>query len=356
MTALTVLIVIALFQAAFLVLLAVFVFVRRQVSRARKEAFEAKRRGVAEPLRSWLTSGGSVETFIAALRALPGTSALGLTGSLARTTIPATERAALAVALRAEPWVGDCIAGARSRQWSRRLDAARCLALVGAPADAPQLEALLNDSRPAVAIAAVNALPLVADEGLLGLVLDRFVLLPGVVRYYLHGALRGMRTPVEPPLVARLASDASPRALARWADLAGALELQRALDQVAALAEHPDPIVRTAVAHALRRAPNRRSADALHRLLTDPDAGVRSVAAHALGELGSGTAIPALLTAAHDSSWTTRYRAALALSQLGEPGRAALRSLRGDADRYVADMATLIAGLSDGALLDMVEA
>jgi HEAT repeat protein len=95
---------------------------------------------------------------------------------------------------------------------------------------------------------------------------------------------------------------------------------------------------------------------ALAHALKDADPAVRSSAAHSLGELGSALAIPALLVAARDDVWAVRVRATLALSQLGEQGRAAVRSLRDDPDRYVADIAMLISGLGDGALLDMVEA
>jgi hypothetical protein len=63
-----------------------------------------------------------------------------------------------------------------------------------------------------------------------------------------------------------------------------------------------------------------------------------------------------VLAAVHDSDWNVRYHASLALTQLGEPGRTALRALRADSDRYVADVATLITGLSDGALREAVDA
>ena len=349
------LVVIALFQGAFLVLLVIFLGMRRQVDRERKSAFIAKREGVSGPLSAWLSGSGAIEPFVAALRSLPGTTALAYTGNLAQTTIPLADRAALAIALRDEPWVRRALAGASSSRWGRRLEAARCLALVGTPADGAVLESLLNDERPVVAIAAINALPRVADAPLVSRVLDRLVSLPSAVRRYLHGTLREMRVLVEPALAERLSRDASPPALARWTDLAGAMELPAPLDRVALLADHPNAKVREAVARALRRAPKQRSVDVLQRLLRDPDAGVRALAAHALGELASTSAIPALLAAAHDASWSVRYRATLALSQLGEPGRTAMRSLRSDRDRYAADMATLISGLGDGALLAMVE-
>lgn len=355
MTALAVLAVIGLVQGAFLVLLMIFLGVRQQVHRIHAISVNATLSGLYEPLGKWLAGAGTVHEFVAALRYLPGHSALGVAGNLARTAIPDGYRTELALALREEPWVRRAIGHAASKQWGQRLEAARCLALAGLPADAAVLEALLNDARPAVAIAAINALPRVADEALVARVLDRLATLPSTVVRYLHGSLREMRSLVEPALVIRLVSGAPPHALARWAELAGVLELPLALERVATLAEHPEPYVREAVAQAIRRVPRKRSADILLEMLHDTDAEVRAAAAHGLGELASGSAIPALMQVVHDESWAVRFRATLALTQLGEPGRTAVRALRSDVDPYVADMATLIAGLGDGALLDMVE-
>ncbi len=348
-------IVVVVFQGVFLVLLAIFVGVRRQVDRASEASFLALRHQLSAPLSAWLTGRGSVDDLVASLRLLPGTSALGIASNLARTSMPPAHRAELAAALRNEPWARRARAGALSSRWDRRLQAARCIALTGAPEDAAVLEALLDDERPAVALAALSALPRVAGAELIERVLDRFVALPAVVRTYLQDALREIRPLVEPALANRLAFDAPARSLATWTQLAGALELPLALERVPQLAEHAEPRVRIAVAHALRRVPTRRSTDVLQRLLTDPDVDVRGAAAHSLGELGSATAIPALLAAARDSTWSVRYRATLALTQLGEQGRAAVRALRTDNDRYVADMAMLVSGLGDGALLDMIE-
>ena len=355
MTGIAVLAVIALFQLAFLVLLIVFVGVRRQVDRKAEAEFLVLRQGVSGPLGAWLTGTGPVEEVVATLRILPGTSALGIAGNLARTSMPPAQRSVLAAALRDEHWARSARDGASSRQWGKRLQAARCFALTGALEDAPQLERLLNDPRPAVAVAAVSALPRVANAALVERVLDRLVMLPVVVRVYLQDALRELRPMVEPVLVKRLTIDAPPRALAIWIDLSGALELASALERVPTLAAHDTARVRVAVARALRRVPTRATTEVLYRLLADTDDQVRAAAAHSLGELGSALAIPALLGAARDPSWFVRFRAALALSQLGEQGRAAVRTLRIDDDRYVADIASLISGLGDGALLDMVE-
>ncbi|MEO8335986.1 MAG: HEAT repeat domain-containing protein [bacterium] len=357
MGALAVLLVIGIMQGVFLLLLVLFLGVRHQVDRHRDRTFIATSEHVAERMNAWLAGSGRAEEFVASLRALRGATAVGVAGNLLQTSIPGAERVALANALRDEPWVRRALAGGSSRRWGRRLECARCLALVGTPADGVLLESLLTDERPSIGIAAVSALPLVADARLVGVVLDRIVTMPVVVRHYLHATLRELRTLVEPALTERLARrDASIIELSGWTELAGALQLPSSIDQAALLESHSNADVRKGVARALRRVPRQRSVDALQRLLCDPDDSVRAVAAHGLGELASASAIPALLVAARDPVWNVRYRATLALSQLGEPGRAAVRVLRNDGDHYVSDIATLVTGLSDGALLDLVEA
>jgi hypothetical protein len=51
-----------------------------------------------------------------------------------------------------------------------------------------------------------------------------------------------------------------------------------------------------------------------------------------------------------------RFRCALSLALLGEAGRRALRAARERSDRYAADMAKLVSGLSDGAVIELAEA
>ena len=356
MTALLVLIVIAIFQGSFLLMLVVFIAVRRQVERQRRQSFLSARQAISEPLSAWLSGSGDVESVVAALRALPAAAVVGFALHLARTTLPQDARDALAVALRSEPWVRRTISRASSRFWTRRLDAARCLALAGTRDDSALLETLLNDPVPGVTVAAAGALPRVADARLVAVVLDRMVTLPTVMRLYLQGTLRELRMIVEPLILARLSTHAAPSALAHWVELAGALDLPAVFDVIAQLAVHESVHVRVAVARALRRSPRQRSVDVLQMMLHDADPTVRAATAHALGELASPTVLADLLGAARDTDWRVRYRATLALSQLGEAGRTALRTLRTDSDRYVADMAMLISGLSEGALLEMVEA
>jgi HEAT repeat protein len=89
--------------------------------------------------------------------------------------------------------------------------------------------------------------------------------------------------------------------------------------------------------------------------LCDDSAVVRERAAASLGFLASPRALPMLQASMRDASWLVRRRSALALAQLGESGRLAVRALTYDPDPYVANMATVVSGLSGGALLELTE-
>ena len=95
---------------------------------------------------------------------------------------------------------------------------------------------------------------------------------------------------------------------------------------------------------------------ALRAMLKDDDWRVRAQAARGLGALGATAAIPELSGALVDRSWWVRFRSALSLAQLGETGRRALRTARERSDRYAADMAKMVSGLSDGAVVELAEA
>jgi HEAT repeat protein len=98
------------------------------------------------------------------------------------------------------------------------------------------------------------------------------------------------------------------------------------------------------------------SESVLRHMLKDDDWRVRAQAARGLGALGAAAAIPELSEALLDRAWWVRFRAALALAQLGEAGRRALRAARERVDRYAAEMASMVSGLSDGAVVELAEA
>ncbi|MBM4194192.1 MAG: hypothetical protein FJ202_07435 [Gemmatimonadetes bacterium] len=201
---------------------------------------------------------------------------------------------------------------------------------------------------------AVGALPRVADAALIGGVLDRFPHLPPVVRRFTQDALQQTRALAEPALISRLTEPAHSRALAHWVALAATLRLPGALAHVDALMAHDDARVRRAVARALAERPAARTVASLRVLLADSDPDVRAAAARSLGHLAAPGVVADLRRAVHDRAYAVRYNSCLALAQLGEDGRSALQELQGDADRFVADMATVISGLTDGALTELV--
>ncbi|MBI1810153.1 MAG: HEAT repeat domain-containing protein, partial [Gemmatimonadetes bacterium] len=223
---------------------------------------------------------------------------------------------------------------------------------VGTAGDRQLLGTLLADPHPAVAVAAVSALPGVADDGLVAQVVDAYPSLSPFVRGFLDLTLRELREPVTRALVSRMRMDAPTLALARRIALAEALDLLPVLDQAMALRGHVDADVRAAVARAARRLPRDATVQLLARMTRDADVTVRVEAARSLGELGPGS-VPFLGGALHDTSWRVRRQAALSLALLGERGRLALREARADADPYVRDIASLVSGLSDGALLEI---
>jgi HEAT repeat protein len=351
-----VLAVVALAQAAFLVLLAVFLVLRRRYDVRRRASFDTSSAALREPLAAWLSGSRPLSAFLEVLRRFPRGTQVGFASHLARTVIPAEQRDELAVVLRDEAWAKRALRAARSRWWTRRLEAARCLALMGTPADRGTLLGLLQDPVPAVAVAAVGALPRVADPAMIDALLIPYLRLAPIVRLYVNGVLRDLRSVVEPVLLARLVPAAPARELAPLVRLAAELDIPRVLASLEHLARHPDAEVRAEVARAVSRLPRESTFTLLIALLQDPEADVRVAAAHSLGELASAEAVPALTAVLRDPAWRVRFRAALALAALGEPGRAVLRAMRTDADRYAADMAVLITGLSDGALTEMIEA
>ena len=347
--------VIAVVQTVFLVLLVAFLLARRWYDRDRRIAFTTGRDALAQPAREWLVADAGIQPVVDSLAAFPANAVVGYASFFVRGNVPEEKRDQLAIALRDAKWVRRAIGFADSPRWWRRIEAARAIGLVGTVADRDAVRKLFDDDQPAVAIAAVACLPRVADAELVGAVLDRYASLPMMVRHYLENTLGEMRDLVEPELVKRLRSDAPATALAHWASLAGALVSPLALKAAAALASHEAPQVRAAVADSLRRIPNESTMLTLSILLCDESPVVRERAAASLGYIASPQALPLLQDSIRDTSWAVRRRSALAMAQLGETGRLAIRELTRDADPYVANMATVVSGLSGGALLELTE-
>lgn len=351
----------------------------------------------AEPARrllaAWATSAAgaagiaALGELVAALRALPRADALRLVVNATSAQLPRAASAALGAALRDEPWVRHVLRGAGAHAWWRRLEAARLLAIVGGVADAPTLRRLLADPHVAVRAAATRGLRAAADAALVTDVVRALPAQPPSLQRLQTGELcahpeaaegallaclaapeNAAPPPVAPPTpappvaalptVARSAGARSAGALVAWAGLAAALRRPRAAAALLPHAGHADPEARAAVARALGACPSPAALRALGAHLDDPSPTVRAAAAQAAGHLGpAGVRLAApLARGLADTDGGVRLHTALALAQLGEPGRAALRAARAGGSREARDTALFVAGLSDGALLELAAA
>ncbi len=345
--------VIATVQVAFLFLLFIFLSVRRRYDRQRQAAFMAGKSSLSVPLRDWVVAGANPAALVAALRELPKGTAVGYLALLARQTITIDQRDQLAELLRQEPWIHAALAQRHSPYWWRRLEAARALSILGTTDDQPAVAALLRDEHPAVQVAAASALPRVADAEMLGHVVDEIFTLPKVVRQYVTTVLRQTRGMAGEALTGRIRAGTEMAELAAWIELAASIDHPQAIAASIKHAAHRAPAVRRAVAKALARHPGPDAVKTLILLVEDDDFSVRALAARGLGQLGAATSVPALAPLLADRVWLVRLRAALSLAQLGERGRAALRVANEGNDRFAREMATMVSGLTDGAVLEL---
>lgn len=356
MTLLHVLVVIAVAQVLFVLLLAVFVFLRRERLVRRARRVWRGRAILNQPLARWLVGEGSVKQLADQLKVLPNPSALAFAAEILDTRVPVEQHGGFGNAMRDVPAMRWALKGAQSWRWWRRLDAARALGIVGRRDDAPVLRPLLDDPHAAVRLAATQALAAVDDERLVRVAVARYPHEALAVRLFITNTLRAVWKQSESPLRDELARrDAPARDLAAWLGLAESLNLPSLRVGITALASHDDPEVRVAVARALRRFPHAESVETLRTLLEDPQDFVRAGAAQALGALRAADAQAQLERRLTDEAWWVRFRCALALALLGEPGRAALRRARQSPDAYARDMAVMTSGLSDGAVLELAD-
>jgi len=355
-TSTVVLIALAVGQATFFALLVLLLFVNRarRVRQARRAALAAQR--VAEPLQRWVLGTAKVTEVADALRRLPPQDALEQITMAVASRVAPEQLVQLARTVREERWVRRVLAQASSRWWWRRLDAARLLAVVAGMRDRSLLMRLLADPHPAVQAAATTCLSRLGDSVLVEHVLDTLHTRCMVVRVFQLGILRQAWKDTVPALVERLRPGTPVARLEVWITLAEQLGDPRCLPALIALRHHPLPQVRISTTRALRGYFHEDAAVALREMMTDDDWRVRAQAARALGTIGAGGAVPELTRALEDRSWWVRFRAALALAQLGEAGRRALREARELPDRFAADMAAMVSGLSDGAVVELAEA
>lgn len=352
----SVVLVVALVQGIFFALLLLLIFVNRARQSIRAQSAAAAANRVAEPLQKWLLGVGTATDVANVLRRLSERDALDqLTIHVAPKAAP-EKVAQLARSLREDRWVRRILAQADSTWWWRRLDAARLLSVVGSVRDRALLRQLLGDRHAAVQAAASTCLTRVGDESLVEHVLDTLHTRPPIVRVFQRRILRENWKHTVPALLGRLTPLAPLAKLLVWIELAEMLGDPRCLVPLIALSNHPAVEVRISAARAIRRYMHPDAVAALREMMRDSDWRVRAQAARGLGAVNASEAIADLSIALADRSWWVRFRSALALAQLGEVGRRALRIARERPDRFAADMASMVSGLSDGAVLELAEA
>ena len=354
MTLLNVLTVLAVAQILFLLLLSLLLLTNRSRTAGRRRAQRIATAATAGPLRDWAALGGSIEPLRAALAALPAAAAAEQL-LLNATRIPPSMLAELSAAVREERWAEAVLSRARSRLWWRRLEAARLMAIVGAPRDRERLTALLQDPHPAVQAVAAASLPRIADATSVAMVLDALPDHSVFVQLAEHNVLAEVWRLTEPALLERLVPEAPPHRLAAWIAVAEAVGTPDLLERALSLHAHAGAIVRLAVARAARKFYHPTVLSALRALLGDADWRVRAKAAQSLGVVGTVAAVGDLERALKDGNWWVRFRAGLSLAQIGEPGRDVLRRARTQDDRFAAEMATMITGLSGGGIVELSE-
>lgn len=244
---------------------------------------------------------------------------------------------------------------AASRYWWRRAEAARRSGEVARLGDRELLNRLLDDPHPAVQSAATASLAPLVDASLVARLLDRLPERPMAIRLQQFGLLRDALPLTSAALMDRLTLDAPPRRLKSWIALVETLDSPELLARVASLHSHPEPLIRLSVARALRHYRQAEAEEMLLIALHDHDWRVRAVAARSLGRHGDASAVTRLAAGLRDVRWWVRFRCGLALAQLGAAGRGALDDARHDVDRYAAEMATMIGGLSPDSVIELSE-
>lgn len=308
-----------------------------------------------EPLlHRWLIDDVPVEAIVQVLRGLPAHVALRSVARLATPYLTFERQQRLAPRLRHERWVQRLLVGHDSLLWWRRFDAARLLSIVGEPADAPIVAALLADTKPAVRLVAIDAAARLGGA-LVDLELSTLPFRQDAVQQYQFAALARHPGTVVAALTRRLTPLEPPAQLVAWIDAAGFLAHPDVLRRVRDLALHPDADVRLHVARTLRRLAEPETVPVLLRLLADDDWRVRAQAARALGALRVISAAAPLSAAVRDRAWWVRYRAALALAQIGGEARERLAAVAEGDDPLARDMASLVFGLSPAAVVEMSE-
>jgi HEAT repeat protein len=343
---------IAITQMAFFVGLFVLLVARRLADTRRLRRRAAERAGLSGRMGQALAGTLPTDEFA---RSLPRRHAGMVTAVLQEGSMQVRGDAweQLMASVRRSPWFRQVLRSrVESPFWWRRLVAARLLALVGDEHDLPQAVRLVGDRHPGVRLAAVQLVRRLPHPLLLETVLEQGIRAPRVVRQHYFDVLGAVRVPLAPILVRRLDAPRDAYELRAMLNLAGDMAAPELLDRLLKHAESPSRDVRTQVARALGHYPDPCARDALVNLLRDREWEVRTQAAASLGAIQATDARDQLRVGLSDVNWWVRLRAAIALRQLGAGGTAVLRRARDGADRFAAEMAGYVLGLSDEAVGD----
>ncbi len=343
--------VLAIAQAAFIVLLLATLIVGRAL-RARGLAHEeAESDALTREAFRRVGGRGDVERLGRAIDTARMGSVIAMLQRVgSQTRGPGWE--ALVRDVRRTRWFGSLERQAVSRFWWRRLAVTHALAEIALPTDASMIEALSEDPHPVVRLASVSILKRVQTPRLIESVLRTATTPQSVVRRFVIDTLTCTGA-LDAGMLARLLR--APRATAELRlllDIASHLADPGLLEAVLSNADSDDVEIRIAVARVVGRIPHRLAVRALFHLLDDPEWPVRAQAAAGLGIVGSGHAVRPLLRRLEDPSWWVRLRAALSLRRIEPEGRAALETVDAERDPYAYQMARYALALSDSALAE----
>lgn len=350
MTARHFLMVVAVVQGTLLLALMVLIILNRWFRLRRSTRLAPRREAVDASMRRWAAGTAPLAGVVIGLARLPVSLAIdALVKWSAR--VPGERWRQLAHALEHNWWARLVRTNSTSARWWKRLETARFLSVAAAPRDVGRLRSLINDSHPAVHLAAVASLERMEDPTLTLTALDRLPQLAPTVQAYYAAMLLRSRPVVVEHLQTRLRRTDDP-ALPRLAEFAARLSEPALRERLTALADHPDPEVRIQSARALGSFPHRESVAALKRLAADDAWPVRAQAVRSLGMISDVSTLPLVKAALQDSVWWVRLRAALALMRFAAPGRNALLEAEVGADPSARAMAQMVLGLPAQALAE----
>lgn len=236
-----------------------------------------------------------------------------------------------------------------SRWWWRRLQGARVLGALDH--DCPPLRTLLDDPHPTVRAEVLHWAAGRADGNVIAALVERLVDPARLCRFTVRDSLLRLGPPAADALAALLARDdlvtAHDPLLADALLVARGLAQPVLLDPVLVLCEHPTALVRARATSVLGAIGGDRAATMLLQRVRDEDASVREAAARAIGEIGHWDGAATLAERLADPAFPVRRESALALRRLGSVGVLVLRRARGDANPFVADMATQVLDLPE---------